>query len=116
MLESIVDYLKYDKAITAPDQKVVHIGWSFMRQSTIGWKLWVQWRDGSTLWQALKYLKESHPVETAENDEAQEIDNETAFNWWVKSVLKKRLRIMPLCQEEERSIPQEDSQVWDRGA
>ena len=48
MLESIVDCLKYDKAITAPDQKVVHRGWNFMRRSTAGWHVCVQSRDGSS--------------------------------------------------------------------
>ena len=30
---------------------------------------------------------------------SQEIDNESAFNWWVKSVLKKRLIIISLVKK-----------------
>ena len=30
---------------------------------------------------------------------SQEIDNELAFNWWVKSVLKKRLIIISLVKK-----------------
>ena len=72
MMDSIVDYRKSDKSISFSSQKVVHRGRSFMRKFTVGWKLCFQWRDGSTSWQALKYLKESHPVETSEYALAQE--------------------------------------------
>ena len=38
---------------------------------------------------------------------AQEIDHETEFNWWVKAVLKNRLRIY--LKEKEQSITEEDT-------
>ena len=65
-----------------------------MRRSKVGWQLCIQWRDVSTLWQALKYLKEYHPVETEDYAVDQEIDHDLAFNWWVRAVMKKRLRII----------------------
>ena len=73
---------------------VVHLGQSFMRQSTVGWHLGIQWRYRTTSWKALKDLKESHPVETAEYAMAQEIDHDPELNWYVKAVPKKRLRII----------------------
>ena len=85
-----MDYRNNDKAITIPDQKVVHRGRSFMRRSTVGWYLCVQWRYGSMLWQALNDLNESNQVETAKYDVTQMIYHEPAFNWWVNSVLTKR--------------------------
>ena len=78
---------------------VVHLGQSFMRQSTVGWHLGIQWRYRTTSWKALKDLKESHTIETAEYAVDQEIDNEQAFNWWVKAVLKKRLRMISLVKK-----------------
>ena len=84
-----------------------------MRQYTVEWQLYVQWRYGSTSWKALKDLKEFHPVETAEYAVAHEIDPDMEFNWWVNAALKKILRIISLHQEEERSLHQEDSQLWD---
>ena len=80
MVESIVDYWNKHKALSVSSQKVVHRGRSFMRRSTVGWQLCVQWRDGSASLQALKDLKESHPVETAEYAMAQEIYHEPEFN------------------------------------
>ena len=100
MMDSIVDHRKSDKALSVSSQNMVHRGWSFMWQSTVGWKLCVQWRYGLTSWQALKDLKESHTVETLEYAVAQEIDHEPAFNWWVKSSLKKRLRIISLVKKK----------------
>ena len=73
---------------------LVHLGQSFMRQSTVGWQLCVQWRDGSTSWKYLKDFKYFRPVETLEYAMAQEIYHEPSFNWWVKALLKKRLRII----------------------
>ena len=67
-----------------------------MWRFTVGWQLCVQWRDGSTPWQYIKDLKESHLVETAEYSVAQEIYHDPAFNWWVEAVLKKRLIIISL--------------------
>ena len=64
MMDSIVDYQNSDKAISLSSQKVVHRGWSFMRRSTVGWQLYVQWIDGLKSCQALKYLKGYHPVDT----------------------------------------------------
>ena len=76
-----MDYRKNDKDVTVTDQKVVHRGRSFMRKSTVGWQLCIQWKDGSMLWQELKDLKESHPVKTAGYAVAQEIYYNPALNW-----------------------------------
>ena len=48
IMDSIVDYWNNDKSITVPDKNVVHRGLSFMRQSTVEWRLCFQWRDGIT--------------------------------------------------------------------
>ncbi len=55
-----------------------------------------KWKDGSTSWENLADLKESHPLETPEYAVIQGIDHEPAFNWWVPHVLKNRGRIISL--------------------
>jgi hypothetical protein len=67
-----------------------------MKRSTIGWQVCCQWKDGSTSWENLADLKESHPLETAEYAVTHGIDHKPAFNWWVPCVLKKRDRIISL--------------------
>jgi hypothetical protein len=55
-----------------------------------------QWKDGSTSWESLADLKESHPIETAEYAVTKGLDHEPAFNWWVPHVLKKHNQIISL--------------------
>jgi hypothetical protein len=67
-----------------------------MKRSTIGWQVCCQWNDGSTSWENLADLKESHPLDTTKYAVTQGIDHEPAFNWWVPHILKKRDRIISL--------------------
>ncbi len=53
-----------------------------------------QWKDGSTDWIDLKYLKDSNPIELAEYAVANRIQEETAFKWWVSETLRMRNRII----------------------
>ena len=44
-------------------------------------------------------IKESHPIETSNYSIAQGIYGETAFNWWVSHVIKKRAHIISLVKK-----------------
>jgi hypothetical protein len=97
LLDSIIDHRQLDTAIRPSDQKVVQPnGRTYMKRSTIGWLVCCQWKDGSTSWENLADLKESHPLETNEYAVTQGIDHKPAFNWWVPRVLKKHDRIISL--------------------
>ncbi len=97
LLEDINDHRKTNSAVMLCDQKVVRAeGRTYLKQTTIGWQLCCQWKDGSTLWENLADLKELHPIETAEYAKVLGIDHEPVFNWWVPHVLKKRDRIISL--------------------
>ena len=63
-------------------------------QTTQGWQLLCQWKDGSTNWVALKDMKQSYPVQVAEYARANRIDDEPAFAWWTQFTLRKRDRIL----------------------
>ncbi len=97
LLYSIIDYQRHDTAIQLSDQIVTRPnGRMYKRRNTIGWELCCQWKDGSTSWECLADLKESHPLETAEFAVTAGIDHEPAFNWWVPHTLKKRDRIISM--------------------
>ena len=64
------------------------------RETTKGWELLVEWKDGSTTWVALKDMKESFPVQVAEYAVASRIAMEPAFAWWTPTVLRRRNRIV----------------------
>jgi hypothetical protein len=99
LFNSFVDYKSNRKAMTKDSQRIVHNGRNSLRQSTVGWHLCVQWKDGSTSWQSLKDLKEAYPIAVAEYAVTQGIDNDPAFNWWVHAVLRKCKHIIALVQK-----------------
>ncbi len=99
-MEEIVDHLCLPAAVKLSDQKIVHAdGKTYLKCSTVGWQLCCQWKDGSTSWENLADLKESHPIETAKYAKILGIDHEPAFNWWVPHVLRKRDRIISLVRK-----------------
>jgi hypothetical protein len=96
LLDSIIDHRQLDSAIRPSDQMVVQPdGRTYLKRNTVGWQVCCQWKDGSTSWESLAELKESHLIETAEYAMIKGIDHESAFNWWVPHVLKTRDRIFP---------------------
>jgi hypothetical protein len=100
LLNSIIDYRQLDAAMRPSDPMVVQPdGCTHLKHSTIGWQVCCQWKDGSTSWENLADLKESHPIETAEYAVTKGINHEPAFNWWVPHVLKKLDRIISLVRK-----------------
>jgi hypothetical protein len=103
--EEIVDHQHLHAAVKLSDQKIVRAdGKTYLKHSTVGWQLCCQWKDGSTSWENLINLKESHPIVTAKYAKILGIDHEPAFNWWVPHVLKKMDRIVSLVRKQVRVI------------
>eukprot|EP00957_Ditylum_brightwellii_P132163 10077067-Ditylum_brightwellii.AAC.1 len=95
ILDEIVDHKCDGAALRGED------GWFTTRsgtrrrkQTTRGWKLLVSWKDGSTDWVPLSELKHSNPVEIAEYCVGNQLQDEPAFAWWYKDVLRRRNRII----------------------
>ena len=63
-------------------------------QTTRGWEIFVEWKDGSTNWVALNDIKDSYPVQLAEYAIANGIEKEAAFHLWVPYTIKKRDRVI----------------------
>ena len=93
-MRNIVDHKADGHAVKRADRFVTIRERQYPKKTTKGWHLCVEWRDGTTTWEKLSDLKESYPVEVAEYAVNQGIDDEPAFGWWVKHVLKKRNRII----------------------
>ena len=88
---SIMDHKCSGNAVRMEDKYfTTKTGTKRLRPTTIGWKLLVEWTDGSRQWIDLKLLKESSPVQVAEYAMARDIADEPAFAWWVPYVLRKR--------------------------
>ena len=95
LLDEIIDYRVNGCEVELQDAFITTgTGTRRRCETTIGWELLAQWKDGSTNWISLKDLKESNPVQTAEYAVAAKIAMEPAFAWWVLHTLKKRNRII----------------------
>lgn len=95
LLLEIVDHKKDGSALTKEEGFLVtKSNRKVRKRTTRGWKLLVMWKSGTTDWIPVSQLKESNPVEVAEYARANKIDDEPAFAWWVREVLKKRNRII----------------------
>jgi hypothetical protein len=95
ILNEIVDHSQ-DASAISKDQGFYtsYNGNQIRRKTTKGWKLCVEWKDGSTSWIPLSELKASNPVEVAEYAVANHLIEEPAFAWWTKDVLRRRNRII----------------------
>jgi hypothetical protein len=95
LLKAIVDHKSDGSAVKADDGYIVSSnGNKTRRLTTKGWKLLVEWKDGSVSWEPLKDMKEAFPLEAAEYAVANKIVEEPAFAWWAKNALRKRDRII----------------------
>jgi hypothetical protein len=94
LMSDIVDHKSDKRAVQFADRFIIVNGKQHHRKTTVGWKLCIQWKDGSTSWERLADVKESYPIEVAEYATAQGIDHEPAFSWWVPYILRKRNRII----------------------
>jgi hypothetical protein len=91
----IIDHAKDNSAIPISDGFTLSFnGNKVPKKTTRGWKLLCQWKDESTSWVPLVDLKDSNPIELAEYDVANKIDQEPAFHWWVANILRKCHRII----------------------
>ncbi len=88
LLECLINIQKDHTAISLDKQKSVHNGQEYMRRTTLAWHVCCQWKDGSTSWEKLSDLKESHPLQVVEYAVEMGVDHEPSFNWWVPHKLK----------------------------
>ena len=65
-MSGIVDHKSNDKAVSKSDRYVVIRRQKLPRKTTVGWKLCIEWRDGSKSWEQLSDMKEAYPVLVAE--------------------------------------------------
>jgi hypothetical protein len=89
LFDEIVDYRTNGTEMKQQDAFIANkSGSKRRRETTKGWEMLVQWKDGSTTWVALKDMKEAYPVQVAEYAVLSKLSQEPAFAWWVPFVLK----------------------------
>lgn len=95
LLDSIMDH-RVDGSQVTVDQVLAKRGerGPVRKETTKGWEILLQWKDGSSTWEPLKDVKECYPVQMAEYAVQKRISKEPAFAWWVPHTLKKKQRII----------------------
>ena len=91
LIDEIIDHRRLTDAI--PKEHGTYLTSSGARrkkQTTRGWELCIQWRDGSSNWVALKDIMNSFPIEAAEYTVNNQLQDEPAFSWWVPHTIKER--------------------------
>ena len=94
LMKDIIDHKANKHAIKRGADFITHNGRRHRRPTTKGWKLCIQWKDGSTSWEPLVDIKNAYQVQTAEYAITAGIQDEPAFAWWVPFILKKRNHII----------------------
>ena len=69
-------------------------GQKYKEKTTAGWNLEIEWKDNSTSWLPLSYLKKDEPLDVARYEVDNQISNELAFDWWAQEVLKRASRLI----------------------
>ena len=95
MFDQLLDH-RTDGTQVKLDDAFIHSknGGRRRRETTKGWELLIQWKDGSTTWEKLKDLKECYPTELTDYATQCNLADEPAFAWWMPHVVKKRERII----------------------
>ena len=95
LLDAIIDHRVTGNEIQQADAFIVSSnGGRRRKETTKGWEILLQWKDGSTTWETMKDVKAAYPVQLAEYAHNCRISSMPAFAWWVPFVLKKRNRII----------------------
>mmetsp|Transcript_4573 Transcript_4573/g.7098 ORF Transcript_4573/g.7098 Transcript_4573/m.7098 type:complete len:164 (-) Transcript_4573:1972-2463(-) len=96
LFDSIVDFRR-TSAVTQEDAFVVSSnGNRRQRETTKGWEILIQWKDGSTTWNKLKNVEDLYPVQLAEFAVQTNVSEEPAFAWWVLYILKQSTGRKPI--------------------
>lgn len=93
-VKDIIGHRTDGRALSMDDGHYYVGGQQRCKKTTAGWKINVEFADGTTAWLPLKDVKESNPIDLAEYAIHNRIDEEPAFKWWVHLVIRKRNRMV----------------------
>ena len=101
LMDEIVDHRTNGQEVTEKDAFITSSnGGKRRRETTKGWEILIQWKDGSTSWETMKDVKNTYPLQLAEYALQSKIARMPAFAWWVPFILKKKNRIISKVQSK----------------
>jgi hypothetical protein len=96
LMRDIIDYER-DEAMAVPIKDkylTTRSGQRRLRETTQGWSLLVNWKDGTEFWVKLAELKDSNPIELPAFAKAGGIADELTFASWVPHTPRRRNAII----------------------
>ena len=94
-IKGIIDHeVDQSVAISKEEGWYVHKGARKRVITTKGWKILVEFADGTTQWFPLMHIKNIMPMELADYAISRKINDQPAFAWWVLSTINKRNKII----------------------
>ena len=80
LFDEIIDH-RTDGTEIKEEDAFIHManGIKRRRETTKGWEVCIQWKDGSSTWNQVKDVKESYPIQLAEYAAQNKISEEPAF-------------------------------------
>jgi hypothetical protein len=112
LLDAIIDHKSDGRAVKHADRYVIVNGRRHVRKTTAGWKHCVKFRDGTTSWERLADVKESTPWKWLSMLSHMALT--TSRLCMVGTIHSQASRPHHCCCQQ--AVPEEDPQVWDRGA
>ena len=105
LFNEIIDWRTDGSQIKSEDAFIrITNGNKRMHETTKGWEVCIQCKDGRSTWNQVKDVKEAYPVHLAEYSVQNRISEQPYFAWWINYVLKKR----------ERSVSKTASKYWQK--
>ena len=92
-MSEIVDHQRYGSAVTKKNGFTGKHS-NIPKKTPRGWGVLIKWRDETTTWLDIKYVKESSLIDLTEYAVANQIAYDTAFSWWLPYTPKKRNTII----------------------
>ena len=87
ILKDSTDHKLDETAVSKEDSTYCNqSGTEVKKKMTKGWKLLIEWNNGTEDWMPLTELKGVDPIKVAEYAVANRIQDELAFAWWVPHV------------------------------
>jgi hypothetical protein len=91
-MQEIIDHKKTLDAISEEDSYFSTKSGPKPKRTTRGWRLLVEWKEGTSSRVPLADIMGSHPEQVADYAVANKLTQEPAFRWWIPFILKKRDR------------------------
>ena len=121
MMKEIISHDKGRNALNKEDAYYSTKTGPKPKWTTRGWRLLVEWNNGSSSWVPSTDLKDSYPVQVADYVVLNNLTQEPAFRWLVPFVLKKRERILKKVKSKYWStshkygleLPKRVSHAWE---